>query len=94
MEVGTMPGSIRFPGLRKLGWTVVGCTNVAELLKDSKKARSIYVLVAAILVVVALVLSNFIARNITRPLQQLRDSMARVQEGDFGAAEVESDISE
>ena len=73
----------------KTGWTVVGCTNVAELLKDSKKARSIYVLVAAILVVVALVLSNFIARNITRPLQQIRDSMARVQEGDFGAAEVE-----
>ena len=73
----------------KTGWTVVGCTNVAELLKDSKKARSIYVLVAAILGVVALVLSNFIARNITRPLQQLRDSMARVQEGDFGAAEVE-----
>ncbi len=73
----------------KTGWTVVGCTNVAELLKDSKKARSIYVLVAAILVVIALVLSNFIARNITRPLQQLRDSMARVQEGDFGAAEVE-----
>lgn len=73
----------------KTGWTVVGCTNVAELLKDSKKARSIYVLVAAILVVVALVLSNFIARNITRPLQQLRDSMARVQEGDFGTAEVE-----
>ena len=73
----------------KTGWTVVGCTNVAELLKDSKKARSIYVLVAAILVVVALVLSYFIARNITRPLQQLRDSMARVQEGDFGAAEVE-----
>ncbi len=73
----------------KTGWTVVGCTNVAELLKDSKKARSIYVLVAAILVVVALVLSNLISRNITRPLQQLRDSMARVQEGDFGAAEVE-----
>lgn len=73
----------------KTGWTVVGCTNVAELLKDSKKARSIYVLVAAILVIVALVLSNLIARNITRPLQQLRDSMARVQEGDFGAAEVE-----
>ena len=73
----------------KTGWTVVGCTNVAELLKDSKKARSIYVLVAAILVVVALVLSNLISRNITRPLQQLRDSMARVQEGDFRAAEVE-----
>ncbi|NSJ27611.1 cache domain-containing sensor histidine kinase [Blautia glucerasea] len=73
----------------KTGWTVVGCTNVAELLKDSKKARSIYVLVAAILVIAALVLSNLISRNITRPLQQLRDSMARVQEGDFGAAEVE-----
>ena len=73
----------------KTGWTVVGCTNVAELLKDSKKARSIYVLVAAILMIVALVLSNLISRNITRPLQQLRDSMARVQEGDFRAAEVE-----
>ena len=73
----------------KTGWTVVGCTNTAELLKDSKKAQSIYVVVAILLIIVALLFSNMIARNITLPIQQLRDSMEKVQEGDFGAAEVE-----
>lgn len=73
----------------KTGWTVVGCMNVGELLRSSKEAQSIYLLTAIVLVVVALVLSSMIARNITLPLQRLRDSMARVQEGDFETADVE-----
>jgi len=64
------------------GWTIVGCMNMSELLKNSRKARSIYVLVA-------LVISSEIARNITFPIQKLRDSMKRVQKGDFSAAEIE-----
>ena len=71
------------------GWTIVGCMNMSELLKNSRKARSIYVLVALGLIAVALVISSEIAKNITFPIQKLRDSMKRVQKGDFSAAEIE-----
>lgn len=73
----------------KTGWTVVGCMNVGELLKNSRQAQSIYILMAAGLVVIALLLSSLISRNITLPIQRLRDSMAKVQEGDFETADVE-----
>ncbi|MDO4306163.1 MAG: sensor histidine kinase [Eubacteriales bacterium] len=73
----------------KTGWTVVGCTNVGELLKRSRQAQSIYLLTAIVLVIGSLLISSAIARNITLPIQRLRDSMARVQVGDFEAADVE-----
>lgn len=70
------------------GWTIVGCVNMAELLKDSKEANNIYVMTAIVLVAIAMILSSFIARSITLPIQKLRDSMKKVQEGDFKAADV------
>lgn len=73
----------------KTGWTVVGCMNTAELLRKSNQAQSIYVITAIMLVIISLLLSGIIARNITSPLQRLRDSMAKVQEGDFNAGDVE-----
>ena len=69
------------------GWTIVGCMNMAELLKSSKEANDIYVMTAIVLVVIAMLISSFIARSITLPIQKLRDSMERVQEGDFKAAD-------
>ena len=42
---------------------------------------------AIVLVVIAMLISSFIARSITLPIQKLRDSMERVQEGDFKAAD-------
>ena len=65
----------------------VGCMNMAELLKSSKEANNIYVMTAIVLVVIAMLISSFIARSITLPIQKLRDSMERVQEGDFKAAD-------
>lgn len=73
----------------RTGWTVVGCMNMAELLKDSRQARMSYVITAVILVIVALFLSILISGNITKPVQKLRDSMAKVQEGDFSAGDIE-----
>lgn len=70
------------------GWTIVGCVNMAELLKDSREANNIYVMTAIVLVAIAMILSSFIARGITLPIQKLRDSMKKVQEGDFKAADV------
>lgn len=72
----------------KTGWTTVDCVNVDELLRESNKAQSIYVLIAAALVIVALFLTRFIAGTITSSIQRLRDSMARVQEGDFDIPDV------
>ena len=72
----------------KTGWTVVDCTNVKELLSKSRQAQSVYVLTAIILVNVALLFSRFMARSITLPIQKLRDSMKKVQEGDFSVSDV------
>ena len=70
------------------GWTIVSCVNMAELLKDSREVNNIYVMTAIVLVAIAMILSSFIARSITLPIQKLRDSMKKVQEGDFKAADV------
>ena len=72
----------------KTGWTVVDCTSVRELLSKSRQAESVYVLTAILLVVVALLFSRFMARSITLPIQKLRDSMKKVQEGDFSISDV------
>lgn len=72
----------------KTGWTVVDCTNVKELLSKSRQAQSVYVLTAIILVIVALLFSRVMARSITLPIQKLRDSMKKVQEGDFSVSDV------
>ena len=72
----------------KTGWTVVDCTNVKELLSKSRQAQSVYVLTAIILVIVALLFSRFMARSITLPIQKLRDSVKKVQEGDFSVSDV------
>lgn len=73
----------------KTGWTVVGCMNVAELLKGSRQAQRVYVVCAAGLIVLALILSRLIARNITYPIQRLRDSMKKVQTGEFPTTDLE-----
>lgn len=74
---------------QETGWTVVGCMNVAELLKSSRQAQRIYVISAAGLIILALILSRLIAKNITYPIQRLRDSMKKVQTGDFRTADLE-----
>ena len=72
----------------KTGWTVVDCTNVRELLSKSRQAQSVYVLTAIVLVIIALLFSRFMARSITLPIQKLRDSMKKVQKGDFSVSDV------
>ena len=61
---------------------------VEELLRKSKTAQSLYVLVAIGLMAVALVFSRFLAKSITQPISQLCESMERVQEGDFSVSDV------
>ena len=72
----------------KTGWMVVDCTNVWDLLSKSRQAQSVYILTAIVLVSVSLLFSRFLARSITFPIQKLRDSMKKVQEGDFSASDI------
>lgn len=76
---------------RKTGWTVVSCSYISELLKRSNQAQRIYLITSVVLVVIALILSNLMAKGITRPIQKLQSSMALVQEGDFQAGNVTAD---
>ena len=72
----------------KTGWTVVGAANTSELLKNNKQAQMMYLLVAAVLLLGVILISSIIAREITRPIRQLRDSMSMVEEGQFDKANV------
>lgn len=75
----------------KTGWTAVDSVRVEELLRKSNEAQSLYILVAAGLMAVALIFSRFLAKSITQPIQKLCASMERVQEGDFSVSDVEVD---
>lgn len=67
----------------KTGWIVVGTAYTSELLKTSNQAKIIYAIVAAIILILALVTANQIVKGITSPVAVLRDSMKKVEEGEF-----------
>lgn len=73
----------------KTGWTVVSCANIPELLKRNSQARITYLITAVVLMAAALILSSIVSRGITRPIQKLRVSMKKVQEGNFNEGNVE-----
>ena len=76
----------------KTGWTVVGCMSVSELLRKSNQAQSIYVLISALLMIVALLFSRFLAKSVTYPLQRLqRFHVQSTGRGHFDRADVEID---
>ncbi len=70
------------------GWTVVGSTEMSVLLNNSRRSRRVYLMITAAFVILALVVSGFLANSITRPIQRLKRSMSKVQEGDFSEGEL------
>lgn len=72
----------------KTGWRVVGTAYTSELLKNNKQAQILYLLVAAVLLLLVIAISSIIAREITKPIRQLRDSMSMVEKGKFDKANV------
>lgn len=73
----------------KTGWTVVGSIYTAELLRGDAQTKLLYLLTAFALCVAALLIANALARSITGPIQRLRNSMARIQEGKFDRTHLE-----
>ncbi len=65
------------------GWTVVGVTYLEEMLAGTNTARRMYYLMAIALIGVAMMLAILLTDMITMPLRKLRESMKRVENGDF-----------
>lgn len=73
----------------KTGWTVVGVAYASELLRTAGQTQILYLLVAVVLLICVVVVSNTIAKGITKPIEVLKDSMALVERGEFAKAEIE-----
>ncbi len=73
----------------KTGWTVVGVADTAELLQNNGITQISYIIVAIALILGALIISGYIAKNITKPLEQMRKSMSMVEQGKFSEANIE-----
>lgn len=69
---------------KRTGWTLVGAAYTSELLKNNEQAQMWYLLVASILLLAVIGISSIISREITKPIRSLRDSMRKVQNGQFG----------
>ena len=67
----------------KTGWRVVGVADISELMKNKKETEYIYMVTAAVLLCIAMILANFFATAITRPIKELKDSMKEVEKGNF-----------
>ncbi|MCD7746658.1 MAG: sensor histidine kinase [Lachnospiraceae bacterium] len=65
----------------KTGWVVVSVAQTSELFRNSRQTQFIYCMTAVVLLVIALLISNVVSRQITKPVQALRDSMEQVQQG-------------
>ncbi len=67
----------------KTGWRVVGVADISELMRNRKDTEYIYMLTAAVLLCIAMTLATFFATAITRPINELKESMKEVEKGNF-----------
>ncbi len=65
----------------KTGWVVVSVAQTSELFRNSRQTQFIYCMTAVVLLVIAVLISSVVSRQITKPVQALRDSMEQVQQG-------------
>lgn len=72
----------------KTGWTVVGAVYTSELIKNKAQTQILYILAAAMLLIAAMLISAFIASEITRPIKKLKESMKEVEQGRFANANI------
>jgi len=65
------------------GWTVVGVTDMNEMLADTRSVVNLYYIIAVCLIGLAMLLATLLSEKITRPLRQLQSSMQLAKDGDF-----------
>ena len=88
-EDGTEDGKLYTVSVSdKTGWRVVGVADISELMKNKKETEYLYMLTAAALLCVAMLLAIFFATAITKPIKELKDSMKEVEKGNFENTDV------
>jgi len=65
------------------GWTVVGVTDMAEMLAQRRELVNLYYLIAVCLIGFAMMLAIVLTDRITLPLRNLQRSMQVVKDGQF-----------
>lgn len=75
----------------RTGWTVVGVTDLNEMLSSVDEVISVYYFMAVVLIGVAMLLAVLLTDKITLPLRRLQESMQAVETGDFNVDIVEAD---
>ncbi len=72
----------------KTGWRVVGVAYLSELMKNKKETQNLYVFTTAVLLTFTVLLASLLAAAITKPIKELKNSMKKVEKGNFGGASV------
>ena len=70
------------------GWITVGAISSEELFKNNEQIQGMYLLVTGALLVCVLIISSIIAKQITKPIKKLSNSMSMVEHGEFDKASV------
>ncbi|BFT71074.1 sensor histidine kinase [Paenibacillus sp. P36] len=65
------------------GWKIVGVAYASELIANQNQINLSYFLWTILALVIALYLSFFISRHLSRPIKLLQSSMKQVEKGDF-----------
>lgn len=71
-------------------WTVVGVAYLNEMMGKREETQLSYVMIAIMLFSVALLISIFLSREITRPIKKLETSMKEVEKGNFDNLKIEN----
>ena len=71
------------------GWSVVGVTDLEEMLLGTRELVSLYYFIAACLIVLATWLAIVLTNKITSPLRNLQRSMRAAQNGQFEVEVIE-----
>ncbi len=70
------------------GWSVVGVVSISSLMPKQGETQNIYLLTAVLLILAGILLAVLLVSAVTRPIQVLRSSMRKVEEGNFEEAKI------
>ncbi len=65
------------------GCSIVGVAYLSDLMQNSNRMQQIYMILAAVLIVVAAMVAAVLSQMISEPIRTLADSMASVEKGNF-----------
>ncbi|MFC4597375.1 cache domain-containing protein [Cohnella hongkongensis] len=65
------------------GWKIVGVSYVSELVNNQGRMQTSFFMLGGISLIVALLISFLLSRNLTRPIHQMQRHMSEVEKGNF-----------